>query len=349
MNFPGVVNGDPGVMAKLAGGAAHIDGHAPGLSGRALCAYVAAGIQSDHECVTAEEAREKLGLGLHIMIREGSTARNLEALLPAVRLENAGRFSLVTDDVDPADLSSKGHLDYVVNRAVRFGLDPVLALQMVTINSARCFGLRDRGAIAPGLRADLAVFEDPRDIQVQQVYKERVSRSHRREDGLLRRPRARRTRPEHRGACGGTVLRISPCRRPGKRLRVIGVVPGQIVTRTRVMEARVEAGLVLSDVDRDVLKVAIAERHGRTGHVGFGFVHGFGLKRGALASSVAHDSHNVIAAGVGDEDLRAGFRAVEEMQGGLAAVLDGRPIARLPLPIAGLMSDSPHRSRHRAA
>ncbi len=340
MNFPGVVNGDPGVMAKLAGGAAHIDGHAPGLSGRALCAYVAAGIQSDHECVTAEEAREKLGLGLHIMIREGSTARNLEALLPAVRLENAGRFSLVTDDVDPADLSSKGHLDYVVNRAVRFGLDPVLALQMVTINSARCFGLRDRGAIAPGLRADLAVFEDPRDIQVQQVYKE---------GSLVATGGRMAFYGDHApaGRVRNTVSlrwdRLEDFSVPaaGKRLRVIGVVPGQIVTRTRVMEARVEAGLVLSDVDRDVLKVAIAERHGRMGHVGFGFVHGFGLKRGALASSVAHDSHNVVAAGVGDEDLRAGFRAVEEMQGGLAAVLDGRPIARLPLPIAGLMSDSP--------
>lgn len=341
MNYPGVVAADPGVLAKLrlAGGGV-ADGHAPGLTGRALCAYAAAGIQSDHECVTAEEAREKLRLGLHVMIREGSTAKNLKALLPVVRPESACRFSLVTDDVDPADLTSKGHLDYVVSEAVRLGLDPVLALQMVTVNPARYFGLRDRGAVAPGYRADLAAFDDLRSVKVRKVFK----------DGSLVASEGRVAfYGDHvpSGRVRNTVSlrwdRLEDLSVPasGRTLRVIGVEPGQIVTRSLLLEARVKDGRAVSDVERDVLKLAVAERHGRTGQVGLGFVRGFGLKRGALASSVAHDSHNVIAAGVEDEDLRAGFRAVEEMQGGLAAVRDGRPVARLPLPIAGLMSDSP--------
>ncbi|MFQ5691724.1 MAG: adenine deaminase, partial [Nitrospinota bacterium] len=341
MNYPGVVAGDPGVLDKvLLADGGRVDGHAPGLSGRDLCAYAAAGVHSDHECVTAEEAREKLRLGLYVMIREGSTAKNLEALLPVVRPENAGRFSLVTDDVDPADLSGKGHLDYVLNRAIGLGLDPMTALQMVTINSARYFGLSDRGAIAPGRRADLAAFDDLRDIKVRKVFK----------DGSLVASDGRMAfYGDHvpSGRVRNTVSlrwdRLEDLSVPasGRTLRVIGVDPGQIVTRTLLMEARVQDGRAVSDTERDVLKMAVAERHGRTGQVGIGFVHGFGLKRGALASSVAHDSHNVVVAGVEDDDLRTGFRAVEEMQGGLAAVVDGRIAARLPLPIAGLMSDSP--------
>ncbi|MEE8110790.1 MAG: adenine deaminase [bacterium] len=347
MNYPGVVAGDPGVLAKLelaagsaSANAVRVDGHAPGLTGRALCAYVAAGVQSDHECVTAEEAREKLRLGMHIMIREGSTARNLEALLPVVRPENAGRFSLVTDDVDPVDLSSKGHLDHVLNEAIRLGLDPLVALQMVTVNSARYFGLADRGAIAPGFRADLAVFDDLRRIRVRKVFK----------DGSLVASEGRMAfYGDHvpSGRVRNTVslrwdrLEDLSVAASGRTLRVIGVEPGQIVTRSLLMEARVEDGLAVADVKRDILKMAVAERHGRTGQVGIGFVHGFGLKGGALASSVAHDSHNVVVAGVEDDDLRAGFRAVEEMQGGLAVIRDGRAVAQLPLPIAGLMSESP--------
>lgn len=341
MNYPAVVAADPGALAKLQlAGGARVDGHAPGLSGQALCAYAAAGVQSDHECVAAEEAREKLRLGLHVMIREGSTAKNLEALLPAVRPENSSRFSLVTDDVDPADLSSKGHLDHVVNEAVRLGLDPILALQMVTVNSARYFGLADRGAIAPGYRADLAAFDDLRRVRVRKVFK----------DGSLVASEGRTAfYGDHipSGRVRNTVglrwdrLEDLSVQASGKTLRVIGVEPGQIVTRKLLMKARVKDGLAVSDVERDVLKIAVAERHGRTGQVGIGFVHGFGLRRGALASSVAHDSHNVVVAGVEDDDLKAGFRAVEEMQGGLAVIVEGRAVARLPLPIAGLMSDSP--------
>jgi adenine deaminase len=341
MNYPGVVSGDPGVLAKLAlANGSRVDGHAPGLSGRDLCAYAAAGVQSDHECVTAEEAKEKLRLGMHIMIREGSTAKNLEALLPVVQPENASHFSLITDDVDPADLSGKGHLDYVLNLAIRLGLNPITALQMVTVNSAQYFGMEDRGAIAPGHVADIAAFDDLQNIVVRKVFK----------NGSLVANEGRITfygdhtptgRVRKTVSIGWDGLEDLSVAASGKTMRVIGVDPGQIVTRSLVMEAALKGGQAVSDVERDVLKIAVAERHGATGQVGIGFVHGFGLKRGALASSVAHDSHNIVVTGVEDDDLRAGIRAVEEMQGGLAAIRDGRAIARLPLPLAGLMSESP--------
>ncbi len=341
MNFPGVVTGDPGVLAKLAlAPGLAIDGHAPGLSGKELCAYAAAGVHSDHECVTAAEALEKLRLGMHIMIREGSPAKNLKTLLPIVKPENESRVSLVTDDVDPADLAAKGHLDYVLNLAIELGLDPILAIRMVTWNTARHFGLQGRGAVAPGYNADLSIFEDMRDIRVRQVYK----------DGSLVANDGRMAfYGDHvpSGRIRNTVTlrwdKLEDLSVPaaGKRLRVIGVEPGQIVTSSLEFDARIEDGRAVSEVDRDILKMAVAERHGRTGKVGLGFVHGFGLQRGAMASSVAHDSHNVVVVGVEDEDLRAGFRAVEEMQGGLAVIVDGRPTARVPLQIAGLMSELP--------
>jgi adenine deaminase len=341
MNYPGVVSGDPGVLAKLAlANGTPVDGHAPGLSGHDLCAYAAAGVLSDHECVTAEEAREKLRLGMHIMIREASTAKNLEALLPVVRPENSSHFSLVTDDVDPADLSAKGHLDYVLKLAIRLGLNPITALQMVTVNSARYFGLKDRGAIVPGHVADIVAFDDLQNIVVRKVFKHGSLVAN---EGRItfygdHVPTGRVRKTVSIGWDGLEDLSVPAL---GKTLRVIGVDPGQIVTRSLVMEATVKDGQAVSNVERDILKIAVAERHGATGQVGIGFVHGFGLKRGALASSVAHDSHNIVVTGVEDDDLRAGIRAVEEMQGGLAAIRDGRAIARLPLPIAGLMSESP--------
>lgn len=341
MNVPGVVYGEPGMLDKLARFQGQIiDGHAPGWSGEALNAYISCGIRSDHECTTMKEAKEKLERGMWIMIRQGSTARNLEGLLPLVNERTARRCLLVTDDRTPEDLLEEGHLDSIIDRAVKLGLDPVLAIQMVTLNPAEYFGLRDLGAVAPGFRADGVVLSRLRPPRVEMVL---VGGRIMYRKGQPLRGFGRRSSPPPPRAFHMAPLSLDALRVPvrGQRIRVMELVPGQIITRQRWMRPRVVGGHVVSDPDRDLLKIAVVERHRSTGNIGVGFVRGFGLKRGALASSIAHDSHNVVAVGVTDEDLLKAIQTVAKMQGGLVVVKAGQVVERLPLPVAGLISSWP--------
>jgi len=340
MNYPGVIFGNSEVLAKIASARDHpIDGHAPGLSGRDLSAYVAAGIGSDHECTTLEEAREKLRLGMYIMIREGSTAHNLKDLLPLVTPENSRRMMFVTDDRHPDDLMDEGHIDHLIRMAIDQGLDPIVAIQMATINPAEYFGLKELGAITPGRRADLVLFDDFKNFRILKVWRGGKLVA---EDGKIipweRPPRPITLRSSMNINWDGVDFRIPA---EGSRIRVIQVVPGQIITRKLVVEPKIADGYVVSDVERDILKMAVIERHMASGNMGKGFVKGFGLKKGALASSVAHDSHNIVVVGVTDEDMMKAVKEIEAMKGGLVAVADGQVLARLPLPIAGLMSEAP--------
>ncbi len=349
MNFPGVLNGDPGVLAKIAAARRHgrpVDGHAPGLTGAALAAYVAAGITSDHECTTEAEAREKLAAGMDIMIREGTAARNLRALLPVVSARTARRLMWCTDDLHPQDLLAAGHIDAIVRAAVRGGIAPVTAIRMATLSPAERYGLHHLGAIAPGRQADLVVLSDLTDLTVEEVYVrgERVARAGHPEPGL-RIPGPPPAPP---------TMHLDPHAldfdRPieGRTARVIDIVPDQIVTGMLRVPAPAAAGRLVSDPGRDLLKIAVVERHTGSGRCAVGLVRGLGLKRGALASSIAHDSHNLIVAGVADADLHAAAAAVAAMGGGLAVAAGSAVVARLPLPIAGLMSPEPVREVGRA-
>jgi adenine deaminase len=342
MNFPGVIHADPEVLGKIEAMQAvgkPVDGHAPGLSGRCLNAYLTTGIASDHECTSAREAREKLAAGMHIMIREGTGARNLDDLLPVITPQNARRMMWCTDDRHPHDLMAEGHIDGMLRRAVRSGLDPVLAIQMATLNPADYFGLHHVGALGPGRRADLVVLDDLRDPVVRQVY----------HSGRLVAEQGRLL--DNSGATAMAAPPVAmrvPLERldfsvaaQGRRMRVIEVIPDQIATRSQIVDARIMESRVQTDTDNDLLKIAVVERHHGTGRTGIGFIKGFGLKQGALASTVAHDSHNMVVVGVSDADMHAALAELVAMGGGLAVVAQGRTIARLPLPIAGLMSDKP--------
>ncbi len=342
MDYPGVVGGDEAVLDKLrAFSDGRMDGHAPGLTGRDLQAYVAAGMGSDHECTTLAEAREKLRLGMYVMIREASNARNLQALLPLVTPKTARRVLFATDDRLPHDLLAEGSIDHLLRLAIREGLDPITAIQIATLNAAEYFGMWDRGAIGPGKRADLVVFNSLAELEIEAVYcgGRLVAR-----DGQLIPDEHRLLPPPLRNTMNVDWSQVDlrlPAP-PGRgMLRVIGVVPGQIVTREELDRARIEDGLVVADPARDILKLAVIERHHATGNVGLGFVRGLKLARGALASSVAHDAHNIIVAGTNDDDMLAAARAVAAMQGGFVVVEQGRVLAQVPLPIAGLMSDQP--------
>jgi adenine deaminase len=341
MNYLGALAGDSGVLSKLwLFRGKVIDGHAPSLGGADLQAYCSAGIRSDHETINLQEAEEKLRAGMRIMIREGTSAKNLEALLPLVNRRNSRRCCLVTDDLHPEDLIEKGHLDHVLRKAVRLGLDPPTALQMATLNPAEYFGLGDRGAVAPGYRADLVVMKDLESFSAERVYK----------DGRLAAFDGKvvpfpETKPEHLPSWPIRMLPLSPesFRIPaqGARARVIGVIPGQIVTRARIEKVRSAEGWVLSDIQRDILKLVVVERHKGTGRIGRSLVQGFELQKGALATSVAHDSHNIIAVGVGDLDLFTAVEEIRRMGGGLVAAEGGRILAETPLEIGGLMSKEP--------
>jgi adenine deaminase len=340
MNFPGVLSGDHETLDKIEKSTTHkkpVDGHAPGLSGRGLYAYIAAGISSDHESTSAAEAKEKLSAGMHIMIREGTSAKNLHALLPIVNERNFHRIMWCTDDRHPQDLIEKGHIDSMVRDAVKSGLDPVIAIRMATINPASYFGLNHKGAIAPGRHADLIVFSDISAPVIEEVYSKGILAA---QNGLINRA-IRNTEPIPAASSMNTGKGEIDLGVPALsgRLLAIELVPGQILTRKHKTAAKVVNGMAVPDISKDILKIAVIERHKGTGNIGKGFVKGFNLKKGAIASSVAHDSHNIIVVGTNDEDMKAASDAVIKMGGGLAAVCDGNICSSLALPVAGLMSN----------
>jgi len=341
MNFPAVLNADREVLAKLAGAKGKVmDGHAPGLKGMDLNAYIASGMRSDHECTLLAEAREKLGRGMRIMIREGSSEKNLEELLPLVTDNTYKRCMFVVDDRSCADLLRDGDIDAVVRKAIKLGLDPVRAIQLSTINTAEYFGLRQVGAVAPGYLANLVVISDLPNFTADMVF-------HR---GKLV---AQEGRPKfsvslRRDKAVTDTMKVKPFGIEALRITtgladhpVIGVVPDQIITKRLDVKPKVEDGLVVSDTERDILKLVVVERHKATGNIGLGMVKGTGLKRGALASSIAHDSHNIVAVGVDDADIFVSVKEVERMGGGLVIADGGKVIGSLPLPVAGMLSDEP--------
>jgi adenine deaminase len=343
MNYPGVIGGDPEVMAKLAVFEGRPrDGHAPAVTGKQLNAYVAAGIGSEHECTTVPEAAEKLNRGLYILIRQATNAQNLRALLPMITPANSRRICFCTDDRAPADLLDEGSIDFMVRTAIAYGIDPIIAIQMATLNTTEWFGLHDRGAIAPGRRADFVVVDDLQDFRPRQVFAggRLVAADGALRAGILDGP------PVVAGGVVGSVKidwdKVDwtiPAR--SVQARVIGSLPDQLVTEERILPVKMEGGCAVADPGRDILKIAVIERHRATGAMGLGLIQGIGLKRGAMAGTVAHDHHNLVVIGCDDRSMAAAARAVAAMGGGLAVTDGSTVLAALPLPVGGLMSDRP--------
>lgn len=343
MNFPGTIEGDPEVLAKIeAFQGRPRDGHAPALDGQPLNAYAAAGPGSDHECATVEEAAEKLARGFYILIREATNARNLHTLLPLVNERNNRRICFCTDDRMPGDLMEQGSIDYILREAIAFGIEPVTAFRIATLNSAEWFGLHDRGAIAPGRRADLMIFDDLNAPSATQVYSGGRLQA---EGGRLLEggSPALASVPEAVSSSVNVAwdsfdLRIAAT---GSHVRVIGSLENQVLTEERILEARIDGGQAVADPARDILKVAVVERHRASGSMGLGFIQGFGLQRGAVAGTIAHDHHNLVIIGVDDASMTTAAKTVAEMGGGLAIADGAETLTALPLPVAGLMSDQP--------
>ena len=341
MNYPGVLNADPDVLDKIKiVQNKRIDGHAPNLSGKDLNAYIAAGVHSDHECTTIDEAKEKLRLGMHVMIREGSGTKNLIDLLPLVTPANERRCMFCTDDRHPNDILEEGHIDYMVRTAITNGLDPITAIRMATMNTAEYFGLRQLGAISPGRLADCVAFSDLHKVDISHVFKS---------GKLVARDKKPIYQPQQRPPL---TLRSSVNIKwldgdeftiPAKtgECRVIGIIQDQIVTNHLICDAPVKNGCLVSDTEKDLVRVFVVERHTASGNIGKGLVHGFNLQSGAVASSVSHDSHNIVAMGIADEDIAKAVIAINKMGGGIAIVNNGEILSSLELPIAGLMSDKP--------
>jgi len=340
MNFPGVVSGDEDVLKKISASKGKvIDGHAPGLAGKELNAYLSAGILSDHESTTLEEGKEKLRRGMYLMIREGSSEKNLDALLPLVTDNTYKRCFFVVDDLSCFDLLREGDIDAVVRKAIDRGLEPIRAIQMATINAADYFRLHDRGGIGPGYIANLITITDLAKLEIDMVFYQ----------GKLV---ARQGKPLFPLPPVTLELRDTVRIKPpmGKSLQiaaadetypVIEIVPGQIVTKKAVEKMKVVDWTVMPDLERDILKLVVVERHKASGNIGVGLVKGFGLKKGALASSVAHDSHNIIAVGTNDLDILKAIEEINRLQGGLVVCANLEILASLPLPIAGLLSPEP--------
>ncbi|MGZ8636960.1 MAG: adenine deaminase [Actinomycetota bacterium] len=340
MDFPGVVAGSEDALAKVeAAGGRHIDGHAPGLTGRALNAYLAAGVRSDHECTTYEEALEKRRLGMWIMIREGSAARNLEALLPLVLEHGPANCLLCTDDREPDHLLERGHINDVIRKAVALGCPPADAVVMGSLNAARYHRLQEHGAVAPGYLADVVAVPDLASFRPARVYKRgRLVAEDGRSVGVPSVVPPDWMRDSvHVRELAPTDFAITT----NGRVRVIGVEAGQIVTKALVDQPGGSDGLATADAARDLAKMAVIERHHNTGRIGLGFVRGFGLRTGALASSHAHDAHNVVVVGVDDADMVAAANRLRAIGGGQVAVAGGEVLAAVACPIGGLLSDRP--------
>lgn len=336
MNYVGVVAGDSTVLEKLAAAQAshkRIDGHAPGLKGKELDAYVAAGVYSDHECYDPEDAMEKLRRGQVIMIREGTAAHNLDALMPLLQRPWADRCMFCSDDRHPSDLLEEGHIDHICRRAIAQGADPIVTVKAASWNAASYFKLNDRGAVAPGFRADLAVIDDFEHFTVEYTVQDGLIRY----DGQVRDFPVPEIAPELAKRAVDTfhLNRLTADDFRDKRRRgVIGMVPGEIVTTDNGYADHV-------DVAQDLLKIAVVERHEHTGHVGLGYIQGYGLKSGAVATSISHDSHNIIVVGTNSEDMAFAVNRVAENRGGIVVVKDRQVTAEVVLEIAGIMSDAP--------
>lgn len=342
MDYPGVIAGRKDIIQKIRlKRGLRVDGHAPGLTGNDLNAYIAAGIHSDHESTKAAEAKEKLSKGMHVMIREGTTEKNLKELASIVTPANAHRCMFCSDDRSAHDLVTAGHIDNNLRLAVRAGIKPITALQIASENTARYYRLARRtGAVAIGYRADLVVFDNLKNFRARMVFKDGRLVA---KDGELIVPCKPKRKPHILNS-----MRVKPfgkdalaVRATGSRMRVIEIVPRQIVTKERRIAPHMQDDLVVSDTKNDTLKLVVVERHKRSGNIGVGFVKGFGLKRGAIASSVAHDSHNIIAVGTCDEDIEYAVKSLVDQNGGFAVVENKKVKAALPLPIAGLMTDAP--------
>lgn len=342
MNFPGVLNRDKNVMAKLElakSRGKRIDGHAPYLSGKDLCGYIASGVKSDHECTTPEEAIEKLRLGVYVMIREGTAAKDLDALIPVLKTSNTRKCIFVTDDRHPADL--KEHINGMVRRVVEAGVDPIKAVQVASLNTAEYFGLKDLGAIAPGYKADLLVLPDLKSFRPDIVLKDGKVVA---QDGKLAVEIPDSDAISTRNSVNVRWITMDDFKIPTegdglKKVRALEVIPHQLITKSVLSDVKVVDGNAVSNVETDTLKICVIERHRATGNIGKGFVKGFNLKCGAIASTVAHDSHNMIVIGTNDFDMYTAAVALIKCQGGKVVVKDGEIISQLPLPIAGLMSD----------
>lgn len=335
MNFVGVVNGDEAVLSKIIASQAHhkkIDGHAPGLSGKELNAYISAGVYSDHECSTYENALEKLRMGQFIMVRDGTAAQNLNALLPLLNQQFYSRCMFATDDKHPNDLLFKGHIDYIVKKAISRGVDPIIAIKVASHNAARYFLMNNKGAIAPGYVADLVVFDDFLNFNIEKVFKRGKLVC---ENGKVidfERPKISEKLVE---SAHDTfhLDNVSPSDfKLDKHAAVIGLIKHEIVTQNAGFATNI-------DTDKDILKIAVIERHKNTHHIGVGYVRGYGLKSGAVATSVAHDSHNIIVVGTSDEDIAFAVNKIIENHGGIVVADKGQVLGNVRLEIAGLMSE----------
>jgi adenine deaminase len=345
MDYPAVLQGDDHMLNKITTTLQHrnhIDGHAAGLQHEAINVYRSAGISTDHECISTEESLERIQRGMFVLIREGSSAKDLTSLISAVNEKNARRFAFCTDDKHLDDLIVEGSIDHNVRLAIQHGLDPLLAIQLASLNTAECFGLKQKGAIAPGYEADFLLFHDLEHIKIDQVFKagklvaehgkviETVSRQHPISPSI--------TQTVHIPDFQSDQLQI-PIK--GIQANMIGIQPNSLVTKHLIADVNITDGCFVPSIEKDQLKIAVLERHHLTGNIGLGIVSGLGLTSGAIASTVAHDSHNLVVAGTNDEDMETAIEAIRQMHGGLVVVKNGKKLASLKLEIAGLMSSRP--------